>query len=206
MELEGLKSQRRNLGEYFFRANFLLAQAKAQHPENIRSFSIVYCIYALQAAFEVAKRAVSFHPMDKEKTKQLGQEFTDFVSGKVRYLYLVDALRSRDFHASPIIFSEGRRQSCGLIKLSVRDAGESVALFPDSTGRSTIYRAKDGKETAQPVHKDSVLEIAGFNVLEPESGKWMPIIQVLEEHGTDLYKLLLPEDSGSTVGSASQGL
>jgi hypothetical protein len=206
MNLDPVKAFRDDLREYFARANFLFQQAtNTDNEEWIRSLSIVYTVYAFQAAFEIAQRAVLGPLVDKEKVKQLSDEFKGFVSEKVRYLYLIDSLRSRDFHRGAITFREGQFKSSGPITLSVREAGESVAVFPDATGRSTIYRTKNGKEIAQPVHKDTILEIHGFNVLEPLSGKWMPILQVLAEHGTDLQKLFLPEGHGSTVTSTPNG-
>ena len=205
MNLDALTAFRTDLHEYFCRADFLIKQGdKPEHSEWIKSMSIVSAIYALQAAFEVASRAVSFSGSDAEKTKRLKKEFLDFASGKVRYLYLLDALRSHDFHRHAIIFREGRMVNYGPIIHRVREAGESVSAFPDETGRLTIYRAKDGKDIAQPHHPKGVLQIHGFLILEPESGQWMHILKVLSEHGKDLVALLM-SNPGSATGTPPDG-
>jgi hypothetical protein len=152
-------------------------------------------IYALQAAFEVASTAISFSPTDTEKRNRLRKAFLDFASGKVRYLYLLDALRNHDFHRHAVVFKEGRTSGYGPMRMGVRQAGEAVAVVPDETGRMTLYRTKDGKEIAQPHHRNDTLQTQGFLVLEPESGQWMHILQVLNEHRGDLAALLIGEQS-----------
>jgi hypothetical protein len=203
MNLDALNAYQDDLREYFARASFLIKQGNtAEHPEWARSTAFVLAIYALQAAFEVARTAVSFSLSDADKTKRLRKEFLEFASVKVRYLYLMDALRNHDFHRHALTFREGKVATYGPMIMKVREAGEAVAGFPDETGRFTFYRTKDGKEIAQPHHRNDAIQLAGFNVMEPESGKWMDILQVLVEHGTDLQALLMRDGAApsSTPG------
>jgi hypothetical protein len=69
--------------------------------------------------------------------------------------------------------------------------GEVHAVTPDESGRFTHYRTKDGKEIAQPHRRDDTVQIQNFDILEPESGQWIPILKILEEHQSDLVALLL---------------
>jgi hypothetical protein len=196
VNLQSLAAYRGDLQEYFSRADFFIRLgASDRNPEWVRSTSIMSAIYALQAAFEVASTAISFSPTDTEKRNRLRKAFLDFASGKVRYLYLLDALRNHDFHRHAVVFKEGRTSGYGPMRMGVRQAGEAVAVVPDETGRMTLYRTKDGKEIAQPHHRNDTLQTQGFLVLEPESGQWMHILQVLNEHRGDLAALLIGEQS-----------
>jgi len=198
VNLQSLAAYRDDLHEYLSRADFFIRQGySAQNPEWVRSISIVSGIYALQAAFEVARTAVS-RSGDPEKTKRLRKEFVEFASGKVRYLYLLDALRNHDFHRHAVVFQEGHVRGYGPMPMSVREAGEAAAILPDETGRMTLYRTKDGKEIAQPHHRNDTLQTQGFHVLEPESGQWMHILQILTEHMKDLAALIIGEDSNAS--------
>jgi hypothetical protein len=203
MNLHSLAAYRDNFREYFSRADFFIRQGdSARNPEWVRSISIVSAFYALQAAFEVACTAVSSSP-DAEKTRRSRKEFVEFASGRVRYLYLLDALKNHDFHRHAIVFQEGRGRTYGPLVMGVRVAGEIVSAFPDETGRLTIHRAKDGKEIAQPHHRKNALQTKGFHVLEPETGQWIHILQILTDHRNDLAALLAGEGANASSSSGA---
>lgn len=78
---------------------------------------ILSAIYNLQAAFEAAMGAVSFSP-DRDETKDARKEFLELASSKVRYLFLIDVLRSHDFHRHAVTFRTGGMGVYGPIKIA----------------------------------------------------------------------------------------
>jgi hypothetical protein len=137
MKLESLPAFRDDFEEYFRRSSFFVSQAKSVANEGLKSCFIVSAIYNLQAAFEVARSAVSFSPDSDEKTKDARKEFLELASSKVRHLFLISVLRSHDFHRHAVTFRTGQMSVYGPIKMSAYQQGEVHAMTPDESGRFT---------------------------------------------------------------------
>ena len=157
--------------EQFERAKLFLDEARKSKDSVDRFRRLVASIYFSRAIVELMLEAA-----DKQEVNKNRQGLETILIQKLPHYLLIERLRIHDFHRFGLLERPDVNIVQGPIKLRLQGKGSTAAirLTPQGLEETVTGRAQ--------IVKQRPLNLQGDQVFDEESGKYLPIEQVVSEY------------------------